>query len=57
MMPTNSNTLFPAIPWKDSSGWHVLGAGNAGAIVATMETKAEAIKWAKAMNSKIKGGR
>ena len=50
----NANTLFPAIPWKDSHGWHVLGAGNSGAIVASMSTEEEAIRAAHEINERNK---
>ncbi len=52
----NANSLFPACPWKDSSGWHVLGAGNSGAIIASMDIEDEAIQAAKAINDRNKEG-
>jgi hypothetical protein len=43
--------LFPLIPLHDPDGWHVIG-GQGGQFIATMETEAEAVAFAKAENEK-----
>jgi len=45
--------LFPAIPWHDADGWHVIGGKQGGQFVASMATEAEAVAFAKAMNSEL----
>jgi hypothetical protein len=45
------NNLFPAIPWHDPDGWHVIG-GQGGQFIATVETEAEAVDFAKTENEK-----
>jgi hypothetical protein len=48
-----STPLFPAIPWKDADGWHVVGGPNGGQFVASMATEAEAVAYATEMNSAL----